>query len=323
MTMEKIVVDSAIPYLKGVLEPYFNVKYMKGSDISPEDVADAAAIVVRTRTRCGQDLLSGSTVRLVATATIGTDHIDEKWCAANGIKVASAPGCNSGGVCQYVFAALSALGLTAFDEKGHRRTLGVVGVGHVGSKVAAEGRRRGYVVLENDPPRGLLLALDELLERSDIVTLHIPLEGNRDFADWKFFSQMKKGASFLNASRGEVVVDEDLLKSRTNLDKVVLDVWRNEPEIDRRMLAAADIATPHIAGYSIQGKANGTAAVVRSVGDFFGIRQLEDFSVSLPPAEPAAYDIMKDDRALRSSPESFEQLRNNYSYRDESIIYFQ
>lgn len=320
MDMDKILIDKDIPFIEGVFDPYFRVVRKKGADICREDVKDAAALIVRTRTKCGKELLEGSAVKLVATATIGTDHIDTEWCTANGIRVASAPGCNSGGVCQYVFAALSALNLTPAYESGRQRILGIVGVGHVGSKVAAEGRKRGYAVLENDPPRGLPLSLEEVLEKADIVTVHIPLEGNRDFIDRQFFERMKRDAAFINASRGEVLVDGDLLSARGKLGKVVLDVWRNEPCISRRMLDAADIATPHIAGYSIQGKANGTTAVVRAVGRAFGIVELEKFSVRLDLCAPSAYDIMKDDRALRSSPESFEQLRNSYSYRNETIL---
>lgn len=318
--MEKILIDKDIPFIEGVPDSYFEVVRKKGSEICREDVRDAVALIVRTRTNCGRELLEGSAVRLVATATIGTDHIDTRWCTANGIKVESAPGCNSGGVCQYVFAALSALNLSPVNENGQQRILGVVGVGHVGSKVAEKGRSLGYEVLENDPPRGLPLPLEDLLEKSDIVTVHIPLEGNRDFVGADFFRKMKNGASFINASRGEVLVDKAFLDARARLGKVVLDVWRNEPHIDSQMLETADIATPHIAGYSIQGKANGTTAVVRALGRTFGISELENFSVDLSLPESSSYDIMKDDRALRLSPDSFEELRSNYTYRDETAL---
>ncbi|MBQ0025687.1 MAG: 4-phosphoerythronate dehydrogenase [Bacteroidales bacterium] len=318
----KIVADRAIPFLEGVLEPYFDVDYLSGDAISRDDLKDAVALLVRTRTECNSHLLSGTPVRLVATATIGTDHIDSLWCSLSGIRTVSAPGCNSGGVCQYVFAALSALDIRPLSSDGRIRTLGVIGVGHVGSKVAAKGRELGFNVLENDPPRSLGLPLDELLSSSDIVTLHIPLEGNRDFAGYGFFEKIRSGACFINASRGEVVVDEALLQARNTLGRIVLDVWRNEPELDRRMLDAADIATPHIAGYSIQGKANGTTAVVRAVGETFGIPELAKYTVPLTlPAHPQAYDILADDRALRTDPASFEALRNHYAYRDETVFH--
>ena len=268
-----LVADRDIPFLEGVLDPWFEVRALPGKSIGPADVRDAVALLVRTRTRCVAALLDGSSVRLVATATIGTDHIDRDYCDSHGITVASAPGCNAAAVAQYVRVALHTL---ALDRPG--ATLGVIGVGHVGMLVAEAGRRLGMRVLLNDPPREAVegpagfTPLPELLATSDVVTLHIPLwPGNRDFADAAFFAAMKPGASFINASRGEVVDEAALLAARPNLDKLVLDVWKNEPDINLDLLAAADIATPHIAGYSIQGKMNGTTAVVRALGETFDI----------------------------------------------------
>ena len=316
-----LIADRDIPFLEGVLDDWFDVRRLSGREIGPDDVRDASALLVRTRTRCNASLLEGSAVRLVATATIGTDHIDMRYCAKHGITVASAPGCNAAAVAQYVGAALHALSL---DRQG--ATLGVIGVGHVGSLVAEVGRRAGMRVLLSDPPREAaegpagFTPLPELLAASDIVTLHIPLwPENRDFADAAFFSQMRPGASFFNASRGEVVDEDALLAARPRLDKLVLDVWKNEPAINRALLAVADIATPHIAGYSIQGKINGTQAVVRAVGETFGIDPLRQFSVmgvSLPQ-EP--YDIFRDDAALRRDPSAFESLRSHYAYRNDQL----
>ena len=159
--------------------------------------------------------------------------------------------------------------------------------------------------------------LDTLLRESDIVTIHIPLENNLDFASDHFFDSMKDGAIFVNASRGEVIVEEAFLRNRPRFAGVVMDVWRHEPDITPAMLAAADIATPHIAGYSMQGKINGTTAVVRATGEYFGIPELKAFS--LPSAEKpfslTRYDIMADDRALRAAPSDFESLRSHYNYR--------
>lgn len=321
MTFGTIVVDRDIPFLAGVFENWFDVRYLAGREITSADVRDAVALVVRTRTRCDAGLLDGTAVRLVATATIGTDHIDLDYCATRGIAVASAPGCNAAAVAQYVSVALRSLRL---DRPG--ATLGVVGVGHVGSLVAEAGRRAGMRVLLNDPPReaaeGLVgfTPLSELLPASDVVTLHIPLwPENRDFADAAFFAQMRPGAAFINASRGEVVDEDALLAVRSRLGRLVVDVWKHEPAINRSLLAAADIATPHIAGYSIQGKMRGTQAVVRAVGDFFGIAHLRDFIVSgvTLPLEP--YDIWQDDAALRHDPSAFESLRSHYAYRNDQL----
>ncbi len=321
MTFGTIVVDRDIPFLAGVFENWFDVRYLAGREITSTDVRDAVALVVRTRTRCDAGLLDGSAVRLVATATIGTDHIDLDYCATRGIAVASAPGCNAAAVAQYISVALRSLRL---DRPG--ATLGVVGVGHVGSLVAEAGRRAGMRVLLNDPPREAaegpvgFTPLSELLQASDVVTLHIPLwPENRDFADAAFFAQMRSGAAFINASRGEVVDEDALLAARSRLGRLVVDVWKHEPDINRSLLSAADIATPHIAGYSIQGKMRGTQAVVRAVGDFFGIALLRDFIVSgvTLPMEP--YDIWQDDAALRHDPSDFESLRSHYAYRNDQL----
>lgn len=319
-----IVVDRDIPFLAGVFENWFDVRYLAGREITADDVRGAVALVIRTRTRCDAALLEGSSVRLIATATIGTDHIDLPFCATRGITVASAPGCNAAAVAQYVAVALHALDL---DHPG--RTLGIIGVGHVGTKVAEAARRAGLRVLLNDPPRaaaeGLaaFTPLPALLAQSDIVTLHIPLwPENRNFADASFFAAMKPGASFINASRGEVLDEEALLAARGRLDKVVLDVWKHEPDINRTLLAAADIATPHIAGYSIQGKINGTQAVVRAVGESFGIVPLQHFEIRDVDLPEEPYDIFADDTALRRDPDTFESLRSNYRYRDDRLMPF-
>ena len=316
-----IVVDRDIPFLDGVLEPWFAVRRLPGRAIGPDDVRDAAALLVRTRTRCDAALLEGSAVRFIGTATIGTDHIDGAYCAARGIAVASAPGCNAAAVAQYVRVALQALSL---DRPG--ATLGVVGVGHVGSLVAEVGRRAGLRVLLSDPPREAVegpagfTPLPELLAASDIITLHIPLwPENRDFADAAFFARLRPGTAFINASRGEVLDEDALLAARPRLGRVVIDVWKNEPEINRDLMAAADIATPHIAGYSIQGKMNGTQAVVRALGAHFGIPDLESFTVSGVTLPSAPYDIWADDKALRRAPSTFESLRSNYSYRNDQL----
>jgi erythronate-4-phosphate dehydrogenase len=235
--------------------------------------------------------------------------------------VASAPGCNAAAVAQYVRVALHTL---ALDRPG--ATLGVVGVGHVGSLVAEAGRRAGMRVLLNDPPREAaegpagFTPLPELLAVSDVVTLHIPLwPENRDFADAAFFAAMKPGASLINASRGEVLDEAALLAVRPRLDKVVIDVWKNEPAINPQLLAAADIATPHIAGYSLQGKANATTAVIRALAAHFDIAPLLDFTVTGLSLPQTPYDIWSDDKALRTNPTSFESLRSNYPYRNDQF----
>ena len=320
--MKKIIIDSAVPYIKGVLEPWFEVVYAPGALIDAQMVRDASALVIRTRTKCNAALLEGSAVEVIATATIGFDHIDMEWCASHGIAAFNAPGCNADAVMEYVFAALKVFGARRSLEGA---TLGVIGVGQVGHRVADMGRKRGFRVLENDPPLEAagtsgraFTDLDTLLKQSDIVTIHIPLwRQNRNFANAAFFEKIKPGAIFINASRGGIVDEDALLAVRGKLGGLAIDVWKGEPDIGRDLLAAADIATPHIAGYSVVGKINGTVASVRRVGEHFGIPELANFEIhhSFKPYDIDAYDIMADDAALRAAPERFEQLRTEYHLR--------
>ena len=318
----KIVIDAAVPYVKGVFEPYFRqVVYAPGAAIDAAMVADAEALIIRTRTKCNAALLEGSAVKVIATATIGYDHIDREWCAAHGIAAFNAPGCNADGVMEYVFAALNVFGKKRTLEG---LTLGVIGVGQVGHRVADMGRLRGFKVLENDPPLQAvgtdreLVDLDTLLTQSDIVTIHIPLwPENRDFASSAFFEKMKPGAIFINASRGGIVDEKALLAHRDKLSGVAIDVWKGEPNISLDLLAAADIATPHIAGYTIVGKINGTTASVRNVARVLDIAPLKDFNIehNYKSYDIDAYDIMADDAALRRDPARFEALRTEYRLR--------
>lgn len=320
--MKKIVIDSAVPYIRGVFEPWFKVEYVPGAAIDASMVRDASALVIRTRTKCNAALLEGSAVEVIATATIGFDHIDMAWCRDHGIAAFNAPGCNADAVMEYVFAALNVFGCRKSLQGA---TLGVVGVGQVGHRVADMGRRRGFRVLENDPPLEAagtsereFVPVGYLLEHSDIVTIHIPLwEQNRNFADAAFFSRMKPGAIFINASRGGIVDEDALLQARPRLGGLAIDVWKGEPDINLALLEAADIATPHIAGYSIVGKINGTMASVRRIGEHFCIQELANFKIehSYKPYDVDSYDIMADDAALRAAPARFEQLRTDYHLR--------
>ena len=348
----KIIADEAIPYLKGIFENECEVEYYPGSEITPQRVKDADALIVRTRTKCNAQLLEGSKVKVIASATIGTDHIDRAWCQSHNIALFNAPGCNSGGVLQYFLTALfkclstrelwqkflnsapdagadaAAAGEDAAGEGAAAAgaataggaagaadgaaagsvagvdgtaegtataagdsasesapfTVGVIGVGNVGSKVAAACEGLGFEVLRNDPPKerqqtlaynsGYLrivdfkdyYSLDYLLENSDVVTLHVPLdETTRGMADASFFARMKPGAIFINSSRGEVVDEAALLANIHKLAAVVLDVWVGEPNINKELLQSAFIATPHIAGYSAEGKIKGTQMVVEAI----------------------------------------------------------
>ena len=279
----KIIADSKIPFLKGVFEPYGVVEYYAGKEITPEVVKDADALIVRTRTRCDAALLQGSSVKFIATATIGFDHIDTDYCKKSGIAWKNAPGCNAGSVMQYVASVLTRLSIN-YHFDFNETTLGVIGVGNVGSKVARMASLLGMKVLLNDPPRerkegrGAFVSLNEIADRADIITFHVPL--NRGGADntfhlfnHDFAKQIKPGSIIINSSRGEVVSGNVLKKvlKEKYLKAAVLDVWENEPVIDAGLVPLIDMATPHIAGYSIDGKANGTAMSVRAVSNFFNL----------------------------------------------------
>lgn len=342
----KIVADKDIPFLEGVFEPYADVVYKTGSDISAADVADADALIVRTRTRCDASLLEGLSVRMIATATIGMDHIDMEYCINHGIHVENAAGCNAGGVMQYVFSALYGVGA----RKGIKLedcTFGIIGVGHVGGKVEAMARYLGFNVLLCDPPRAAVegpqkfCSLEYLLENSDIVTMHVPLdETTKGMADETFFALMKPGSIFINAARGEVIDEQALVAAAPKFGAVVIDTWCNEPDINEELLDIADIATPHIAGYSLQGKRNATTMAVQAVARFFGLSDLYDFKPSDtdPTHEPVLldlkgknhgeiaavfqynYPIFTDDFRLRMEPHRFDKLRTEYQYRRD--IYY-
>lgn len=342
----KIVADKNIPFLEGVFEPYAEVVYIDGRAINHDDIIDADALIIRTRTKCNAALLDGTKVSMIATATIGMDHIDLDYCREHNIEVHNAEGCNAGGVMQYVFSAL--YGVAA--RKGIKldgATFGIVGVGHVGSKVEDMARHLGFNVLLCDPPRAAVegeegfCSLEYLLANSQIVSLHVPLDDTtRKMADENFFMLMPSGAIFINASRGEVVDEDALMRAIPKLGAVVIDTWNNEPDVNVELVDMVDIATPHIAGYSYQGKQNGTASAVQSVARHFGISELYDYypEADIPDHEPlhldlagkthgekAAvfqynYPIFTDDFRFRVDPSAFEKLRSEYQYRREIYI---
>ncbi len=351
----KIVCDNKIPFLRGVLEPYAEVVYLPGRETTPEVVRDADAVITRTRTKCDAALLGGSSVKVIATATIGYDHIDTAWCEEHGIVWRNAPGCNSWSVKQYIATVLCTLARRHGLELAGM-TLGVVGVGNVGSKVAEAAALLGMRVLLCDPPRArreggkTFVSLDEILAGCDIITLHVPLSREGEDATWHLFdaarlASLRPGQFLINSSRGPVV-DNAALKAalqQKRLRGAVLDVWEGEPEPDRGLMDLLDIATPHIAGYSADGKANGTMASVRTVASVLGLplTQWRPEEIPAPPQslhfrlEAAGksrqqvlseallhtYDPLADDRALRADPASFEQLRGDYPVRREPTAF--
>lgn len=350
----KIIIDDKIPYIRGAFEAVAEVIYLPGSKTTATIVRDADAIITRTRTICNEKLLAGSTVKFIATATIGYDHIDTDYCDRVGIKWTNAPGCNSRSVEQYIASALMVLA----EEKRlnlNELTIGVVGVGNVGSKVARVCGLLGMKVLLNDPPRERIegsaqfVSMEQIKSEADIITLHVPLNIKGDdatyhLADDSFFKSLKKKPVLINSCRGEVVRTESvkLALIKGEIADFVCDCWENEPDIDLELLEMTRLATPHIAGYSKDGKATGTLMSVQAVSNFFnlGLDNWRPEGIELP-AHPViqidgkglteqqiiskailhTYDIRNDDALFRSKPADFEKQRGDYPTRREFPAY--
>ena len=346
----KIVIDDKIPYIRGAFENVAEVVYLPGSKTTPEIVKDADAIVTRTRTICNEKLLVGSSVKFIATATIGYDHIDTAYCDSVGIKWTNAPGCNSKSVEQYIASTL----MVSAERKNLQLKdlcIGIVGVGNVGSKVAKVCNLLGMKVLLNDPPceraegsEGFV-SLKQVTEEADIITLHVPLNMKGEDATFHlgneaFLSSLKLNPILINSCRGEVI-ETNAVKAALKTGQIssfVCDCWEHEPDIDLELLAMTELATPHIAGYSKDGKAKGTMMSVHAISEFFGLglNNWQPLCVELPSnpiieidgsglseqqiiskAILHTYDIRNDDRDFRNNTAQFEQLRGDYPTRRE------
>lgn len=339
----KIVADSKIPFLKGLLEPVAQeVLYVPGSDITNEVLRDAQVLLTRTRTRCNRHLLQGTAVKFIGTATIGTDHIDLDYCSHNGITVVNAPGCNAPAVAQWVHSTILQWLAAQPAPLDHPLTLGIVGVGHVGSIVASWAHQLGYRVLLNDPPleeqatdtnselltlKSKLIDLSTLQCKCDIITFHTPLTRDGDYPTWHlcdeaFLNSLQRCRLIINAARGAVCDNEALLRWQGD---IALDCWEGEPNINRELLEKAFVATPHIAGYSLQGKQRGTSMIIEALNRHFGwnITPVQA-STPLKGAEHVtpqtlidSYNPLIDTAHLKSAPTTFESQRNNYPLRNE------
>ena len=346
----KIIADENIPFLRGVLEPFARVEYLPGIEIRRKHLLEADGLIIRTRTQCNADLLSGTTVHFIATATIGYEHIDTAYCDSHGISWHHAWGCNASGVHQYMAAALVNM---AYSHHFHLENtiLGIIGVGNIGTRILHLGELFGMKVLQNDPPRerkegkGPFVPITTILHNADIITLHVPLtfEGeDRTFhlVNEEFLDKTRRKPLLINTSRGEVADGAALKKwlDKDHLRACVLDVWEKEPDLDKDLLSLIDIGTPHIAGYSTEGKANGTSLCVQQASKYFGFGIDDWYPESLPtPAKTrvnietegktteailreaisVSYDIWEDASKFRERPDLFEKFRNEYPVRRE------
>ncbi len=367
MIMKKlnIIADDKIPFLAGTLENYCNIKYLAGAKTTAEMIQNnhTEILITRTRTKCTAQLLKNSSIKFIGTATIGHDHIDKLFCKKNYITWTNAPGCNANSVAQYIASAI--INIASEDNLDFKNlTLGIIGVGNVGTAVMTMAKKLGLKVLLNDPPKAeknlsddknQYHSLDYILENSDIVTMHTPLSFSDNggkyptfhLANNEFFKKMKPSAYFINSGRGEVADTVELKTAiKNNLIKdAIIDVWKNEPNIDLELLELVRYSTPHIAGYSLDGKANGTAQIVNKIASFFTElpEELQTWypeNIPLPPNHNIvinctefidsfneidiiykiineSYDIKSDSKNLKENYNNFEDLRGNYPLRRE------
>jgi erythronate-4-phosphate dehydrogenase len=353
----RIVADKSIPFLTEAFSKLGTITLVEGRSISRTNIADAEVLLVRSITPVTRALIAGTKLRFIASATTGIEHIDVSYIKKNGIGFAYAPGSNANSVAQYVVAAI----LHEAGKNGRRlsdMTLGIIGAGNIGSLVHTYAEALGMTCIVNDPPKHrlsgnkLFRPLEEVLPNSDIVTLHVPLEKQGSdptyhLVDSRFLKQMKPGAVLLNTSRGKVVNEAALKKTRPKLSGLVIDVWDNEPEIDLEICRMADIATPHIAGYSYDGKIRGTMMIHNAACSFFknapfwnpaellseqaGLIDATNASDPVFHAVKSAYPIMRDDAALRKNillnvnkralSTGFDALRDQYPKRPEFVHY--
>lgn len=341
----KILVDNKIPYIHETIQAFSDdIQFLAAKDFTPQAVKDADVLIIRTRTKCNAALLEGSKVKFIATATIGYDHIDTSYCEMHGILWQNAPGCNSNSVRQYLQSVLIILKRNFFSTLSGK-TLGVIGVGHVGSKIAQLGYDYGMNVLLNDPLRAKNepsfehTSLEQIAREADIISFHVPLVCQGRYptfhlADSLFFSSLRKTPIIINTSRGEVI-DGQALKScliQHKIQQAVIDVWEDEPQIDSELLQMVFLGTPHIAGYSADGKAKASEMALQSVSDFFGL----GFQIKIAPPAPlqplikvesldeaflSIYNPTEDSIRLKEHNGDFEALRSNYPLRREPLAY--
>ena len=348
-TEMKILADAHIPYLKGVAENLGKVEYLPGNQFTKEAIQDKDVLIVRTVTYFGKDILEGTKVKLICSATIGYDHIDTEYCKTHNIAWRTAPGCNANSVEQYITSSLLIISKKyGFELKD--KTIGIVGVGNVGSRVETACKKLGMRVLLNDPPRqekehsSLFVDFETVCKEADIITFHTPLTKNSKYKTYHmgndaFFNSLTKRPIIMNAARGGII-DNASLKEALKSGKVsgaVIDCWEHEPNIDNELLNLVDIGTPHIAGYSADGKWMGTKMSLENVNNFFhlGIKEIpmlplpdpiQNQIINLSDLKPLdqlsqaiwhTYDPRIETDNLRANPEKFYWFRSHYPIRRE------
>ncbi|TGN41417.1 4-phosphoerythronate dehydrogenase PdxB [Marinobacter confluentis] len=355
-----IVADENIPLLDSFFGDIGDIRQVPGRTMSATDVQDADILLVRSVTRVNQELLANSRVRFVGTCTIGTDHIDQQWLESAGISFAAAPGCNANSVAEYVLSVISLRAEKLCEDDWTRLSVGIVGAGNVGGELAHKLERLGFDVVICDPPRAEqseeedaknFASLDEAL-KCDVVTLHTPLVQEGDHPTYHLLDASRLAALtadqlLINTSRGEVIDSAALVErlAEANPPTVVLDVWEHEPRINPELVEQAWIATPHVAGYSLEGKVQGSEMIYQALSQYLGLPARKKSGQFLP--EPAlsklsftsaasemdaarvairsCCDPRRDDARLRHSlgmssderGQAFDRLRRQYPVRRE------
>ena len=320
--VKQVIIDKGIPFLEGVFPPEIEVLYLSPEDITPEAVRYADALFVRTRTQINKELLHGSNVRFVATATIGFDHIDQDYCREAGIHWVSCPGCNAQAVCDYVEEAIASSPHCLIASSP--LTIGIIGYGHVGKLVAQLAERKGYKVLLSDPPLGIGLPLEQLAPLCDVLTFHTPLTREGEYptyhlCDANILRLCKPGTLIINAARGGVIDEQALFSQLSTLNSqlsTAIDCWENEPNINQDLLKHVELASFHIAGYSIQGKMNASEMCLRAFCEFFSLPILSINKKVVPlQGDSESGWLKRVSDQLKAAPEHFEQLRKQYKLR--------
>ena len=314
-----VIIDKDIPFLEDVFPSDIEVLYLPPEEITPTTVRQADALFVRTRTRINKELLHGSNVRFVATATIGFDHIDQTYCREAGVHWVSCPGCNAQAVCDYVEEAISSI-----KPQTSSLTIGIVGYGHVGKLVAQMALNKGYRVLLSDPPLGIGSPLKEIAPLCDVLTFHTPLTYHGEHATHHLCNAdilrlCKPNALIINAARGGVI-DEHALYNQLSTDNcqlsTVIDCWENEPLINQQLLQRTNLASFHIAGYSIEGKMRASEMCLNAFCKFFSLPILSINKKIVPlHGDSDSGWLQRISDQLKAQPEHFEQLRKQYRLR--------
>ncbi|KXZ74359.1 Erythronate-4-phosphate dehydrogenase [Acinetobacter venetianus] len=345
----KIIADENLAFTDYFFAEFAEIQHQAGRTLTHADVQDADALLVRSVTKVNHDLIDQTQIKFVGSATIGTDHLDIPALEQQNITWSNAAGCNAQAVAEYVITALLHLNIDLL-EKNKAFTLAIVGLGNVGKRLAVMAQLLGWNVIGYDPYVQLggieNVSFHELLNQADAISIHVPLTNSGEYPTQHLFNQaafaqMKDSTILINSARGPVIQQSALIE---NIEKtkrqVVLDVFEFEPEISQQLLDQLALATPHIAGYSLEGKARGTQMIYEAFCNTFGYKASKRFESQLPYVEQyfeqhdlktalkqhltQIYNIAEDDRQLRVCVEAgkveqtaFDLLRKNYPLRRE------